>query len=300
MTVIRYGCVVRYVLLYSLACLSLFSVYSTVYANTPDWLDNKPGLEKKVGDEWEKVDWRKNKKALDKILEECICKFVVPFTLPKGTTIVPGKDDMELTKERTSKGGKLTKGPNGETPPPNTMVPHDGVDIGSRISKDGGKTLGKLGKAKVKPMYPNGYIRNNHGLEQKIKCEKDGYRLIIVLDYGHVDPDPGIGGDWKPTPKSGDIGKLEGEDEWNSLDPDLTKKMKDKGNHIHLAIEGIYDLTYEMILAHNKQLAEKPVSEDEADFLKRRAHLYNTILAKTTGTYKKPKKSEEEGGEKHE
>jgi len=259
----------------------------TAYAATPDWLAHDLGMEKKVGGNWKKVEWKKNKAALDKIIEKCICRFVVPFTLPSGLTIVPGRDDMELTKERTDQGATIEDTIKGGKSPEYIKLPHEGVDIGSRISMDSGKTLGKLDNAKVTPMYPGGFIRDNQGPEQKIMCENNGFRLILVLDYDHVNAAAGIGNKWKPTPITGNIGILEGNNKWDSFDPDLTMKMRDKGNHIHLGIKGIYELTDELILAHNHQLQGMPVSKDEADFLKGRADFFNTILKKTTGTFDK-------------
>ena len=270
-----------------LTIILLLSINLTTYTEIPNWVTRDPGMEKKVGEIWQRVEWQKNQEALDNIIENCIRNFVVPFALPAGITFVPGKDDMELTKERNEMGVRHSTGNNREKASVYINLPHEGVDIGSRISKDGGKTLSKLDNAKVKPMYPGGYIRANHGLEQKIICEKNGFRLILVLDYHHVIAASGIDNKWKPTPKTDNIGALDGHNSWDSLDPDLTKKMKDKGNHIHLSINGIYELTDEIIRAYNRQLQGKPISKDEADFLKRRAELYNTILAKTTGTYKK-------------
>ena len=82
--------------------ISIFYLLLSIaaYADTPYWLAHDPGMEKKIGGKWEKVEWKKNKVALDKIIEKCICWFVVPFILPSGLTIVSGKDDMELSKDR--------------------------------------------------------------------------------------------------------------------------------------------------------------------------------------------------------
>jgi len=74
------------------------------YAGAPGWLSHDPGMEKKVGGQWKKVEWNKNKAALGPIIDKCLCRFVVPFVLPTGLTIVPSKDDMELTKERSNRG----------------------------------------------------------------------------------------------------------------------------------------------------------------------------------------------------
>ena len=264
-------------------CCILLLITGNSFANTPNWVTKGPGLFKKESNgKWKKVKWQDHKSTLDALLEHCTSKYQNPFQLPQGTKIVPGKDDMEFTKERTNEGsGILTKGPDGKEAPPKTYGTHCGLDIGSRITTDGGKTLGKLGNATLRAVHPSGYMRKTEygSIEQMVKCEFGGLRLVLRFSYGHVKAVTSLGKEWEKTP-AGVVGKLDGDNKFNSLDEELSKKMKDKGNHIHLDVEGLFDKTYDLIVAFNNLLKGKKISQKDAEAIRRRKQLLNDLLLK--------------------
>jgi len=93
--------------------------------------------------------------------------------------------------------------------------------------------------APVRAVHPGGFVRTKGVCpEQRVVCQRGLFRLIVVIEYGHVTPNSRIGTEWQPTP-DGDLGRLCGRDSWRCLDPDFSKQMPDKGNHIHLMTEGI-------------------------------------------------------------
>jgi hypothetical protein len=250
-----------------------------------DWLYREPGLERFQDYRWEQVDWRNHPRELEILTEQFVHKLCVPFELAERTRIVPGEDDKELTKERTlGSSCTLVAYDNGKIPPPDTRLPHGGIDVGSRITRDNGSTLEKLGNAAVQVIHPGGFVRGNGVLvEQKVVCQRGLFRLIVVIKYGHVAPDRKIEIDWRPAP-TGTIGTLHGRDSWRSLDPELSKIMSDKGNHIHLIVEGIYDLDGEGYVAHSQQMKGHAISEQYAELLHRRAYFFNEmLLPKVTG-----------------
>lgn len=253
-------------------------------AQVPDWVNGDTGLFKRgASGRWETASWVDDPAAVDALLEHCCAEFRVPFELPPGTTIVPGEDDKDLTRERTRAPGapRRVRGPRGEEPVPNATASHCGIDIGSRISPDGGATISTLGSATVTPIHAGGYVRIEDGeLKQRIMCEHDGLRLVLEFSYGHVKPRAGFGRDWVETPDRGHIGTLEGDDRWNSNDP----RFKVKGNHIHLEVSGLYDKTWSSEMAHNQQVDGQPISDELADLLRRRTRFLNDcLLRKATG-----------------
>ena len=189
-----------------------------------DWLYHQPGLEKLDNDAWRPVDWRDYKAEMEVLIEECICGFRVPFELPEGTKIVPGEDHKELTKERTCRSSCTLVGHGGgKMPPPDTKVPHGAIDVGSRITRDDGKTLEKLGNAPVRAVHPGGFVRTKGVYpEQEVVCRQGLFRLTVLIEYGHVTPGSRIGTEWQPTP-DGNLGRLRGRDSWRCLDPDFSK-----------------------------------------------------------------------------
>jgi len=260
------------------------SAVPQLFAQT-DWLYRQPGLEKIENDAWRPVDWRNYKSELEILVQECISEFRLPFELPEGARIVPGEDDKELTKERTFGSSCTLVGyGGGKIPPPDTRVPHEAIDVGSRITRDDGKTLEKLGNAPVRAVHPGGFVRTKSVYpEQKVVCQQGLFRLIIVIEYGHVTPDSRIGTEWQPTPH-GNLGQLRGRDSWRCLDPYFSKQMPDKGNHIHLTTEGIYDLDGESFIAHNQQIKGHNISPEHEELLRRRANFFNNmLLPKVTG-----------------
>ena len=246
----------------------------------PEWLGQKPGMQRfdKKQQQWVPVKETDHPKEADSLKRACACLMQVPFKLPKGTTIIPGVDDKEFTKERTNRGGTLTAPPSMK----GMNLPHEGIDIGSRVSTDGGKTLGKLGKANVRPIVKGGFVQKDaYGeIQQKVLCQwGEAFRAIIVLDYGHTKAAKSLTRNWKPiTGNDQVLGKLDGDDNFNSLDPALTKKMKDKGNHIHLAVLGLCVLDTTMIKAHNNILKGKKVPAADSAKVKARARFFNDLM----------------------
>ena len=60
--------------------------------------------------------------------------------------------------------------------------------------------------------------------------------------------------------------------------------MPDKGNHIHLIVEGVYDLDCEGYIAHSEQMKGTEISREHDEILRRRAHFFNELLLpKVTG-----------------
>ena len=164
-------------------------------------------------------------------------------------------------------------------PRPTHELPHGGIDVGSRITRDNGSTFEKLGNAAVRVIHPGGIVRGRwrSSWSKKVVCQRGLFRLIVVIKYGHVAPNRQIGIDWRPTPV-GTIGTLHGRDSWRSLDPELSKIMSDKGNHIHLIVEGIYDLDGAGYVAHSQQIKGLEISEEYAELLCRRAYFFNEML----------------------
>ncbi|MCO5164978.1 MAG: hypothetical protein M9894_01235 [Planctomycetes bacterium] len=191
------------------------------HAQVPPWVTGETGLFAPDGaGGWRLVDWRDHATALDAMLEHCCERFQVPFDLPLGTRIIPGEDDKDLTRERTREPGapRFVHGPSGEVPVPGAQMSHCGLDIGSRVSADGGATIDTLGRAAVSPVHSGGYVRVDAGLiKQRILCEHQEYRLVLEITYGHVAPAPSLGGSWSPTPAA-PLGTLDGDDRWSSFD----------------------------------------------------------------------------------
>lgn len=262
-----------------LAAAVLFEAWPAVLFAQADWLYRPAGLEKFDGSRWQPADPREYGCELEELIDEFVSEVRVPFDLPAGTEIVVGEDDKELTKERTLHSCCILVGyDGGRTPPPDTKLAHGGVDVGSRITRDGGRTLEKLGNAPVLSVHAGGFLRSDGVfVEQKIICQQGPLRLIVLLKYGHVVPTCGIRMDWWPTPV-GFIGRLEGRDSWKSLDPALSTKMGDKGNHIHLVVEGIYDLDAEALIAHSEQMKGRAISQEHKALLDRRARFFNEAL----------------------
>lgn len=153
-----------------------------VAAQVPSWLTDEPGLYRAEGTEWRRVDSDDYPADLGAAANDCCREFQVPFALPPGTVIVPGVDDLDLTDARTRAPGapRYISGPNGEQPVPGAQMSHCGLDVGSRVSADGGATLTTLGNAAVLPVHPGGYVRVAAGeLRQRIMCEHDGLRLVL-------------------------------------------------------------------------------------------------------------------------
>jgi hypothetical protein len=270
-----------------LALVVLFAVALSTgqaLAQVPDWVTGDTGLfEPNGAGGWRKANWKDHADALKRLLEHCCEQFRTPFDLPPGTTIVPGEDDKDLTRERTRapKARAWVHGPNGEEPVPGATTSHCGLDVGSRVTADGGATIATLGSATVSPIHTGGYMRVKDGeLQQRIMCEHEGLRLVVEFSYGHVKPRPGLGPDWVETPGRGHIGTLDGDDAWVSNDP----RFKVKGNHIHLELDGIYDKSWSSEMAHNQQVDGQPIDPELADLLRRRAAFLNDcLLQKLTG-----------------
>jgi hypothetical protein len=265
----------------------IFAVFSAdqVLGQVPPWVTGDTGLFKPDGKGgWEKANWKDHKEPLKRLLEHCCEQFRVPFDLPPGTTIVPGEDDKDLTRERTRapNAPEWAFGPNGAEPVPGATLSHCAIDVGSRVSTDEGATIATLGSASVSPIHTGGYMRADKqgGLLQRVMCEHEGLRLVLEFSYGHVKPRAGFGPDWTPTPPRGNCGTLEGDDKWKSLDP----RFKVKGNHIHVEVEGVYDKSFESEMAHNRQVDGQQIDPELEELLRRRAEFMNDcLLKKLTG-----------------
>ncbi len=215
----------------SIRSLLLCTILSAVAQGAvPEWVERGPGLYEQRGGGWVKVDWRDHKTKVDALLEHCCSEFRCPFDLPPGTTIVPGEDDKDLTRERTKTTEERyvspPKGQEGKEVVPDSRPSHCGIDLGSRISTDGGATISTIASGTVSPITTKGFVRvgpRSHMLEQRVLCEHDGLQLVLQFTYGHVTPRPGLDQHWIETPR-GRLGDLEVSDAWVSHDPQLPRR----------------------------------------------------------------------------
>lgn len=225
-------------------------------------------------------DWKAHRTALDVLTERFLAEVRPPFILPAGRQVVTGQDDLAYVFER---GGTLTidLSPAERTAlgaPFVVRQPHEALDVASRVSADGGRTLETLKDAAVYPIHPRGRVELRHGgayVAQRVRLEQGAYRLILDIIYAHVAPAAGTLGPDKP------LGRLEGDDRWGSADPALTRILPYKGNHVHLLIRGVNDLEKR----HYVELS-RPGARDPAllDYVGYRADFYNKrLLPKVSG-----------------
>ncbi len=269
-----------------LGLVMLFVVAGGASAQVPDWVTGEPGLYVERGGVRTRVSWEDHKAALEALLEHCCHRFRCPFELPAGTVIIPGEDDKDLTRERTKQKDGATivtppRGQEGKAVVPGAQMSHCAIDIGSRISNDGGTTISAITSAAVSPIVTGGYVKvgDDGQVKQRVMCEHEGLQLVLELSYGHVKPRAGLDKTWIETPR-GKIGDLQGDGTYTSLDP----KLPTKGNHVHLEVDGVYDKSFDSEMAHNLELDGKPIDERMSELLRRRASLMNDcILPRCTG-----------------
>ena len=257
--------------------------FSTAAADPPDWVEAGPGLFEREGETWKRISVKEHMDEFRALIERCCEEYRVPFALPEGTTIVPGEDDKNYTPVRTLNGGRWASGPNDEIPIDGAKTSHGALDIGSRVSPDGGATIETLGREPVRPIHLGGYIRKeeNDIIEQIILCEGENVQLVLKFRYGHVAPAKNVTWQWRPTPDA-NIGTLE-KINFVALDPNFTVK----GKHIHLEVEGhcTREEFWEVEMAHNKVIQDLPITEEERASLEFVTWFYNELLLpKLTGT----------------
>ncbi len=224
--------------------------------------------------------WLEHRAALDELTERFLAEVVPPFVLPAGRVIVTGTDDLAYGHDR---GGRLVVELTPEerrnlVAPFTVRQPHEALDVGSRVSADGGRTLETLRDAVVHPIHPRGAMEKRHdGLyaAQRVRLEQGPYLLVLDVIYAHVAPAAGRLGTDRP------VGRLHGNDRWDVSDPALAAKLPYKGNHLHLLIRGVNDLEKRHYAELSRPGRRDPALTAYVDY---RADFYNRrLLPKVTG-----------------
>jgi hypothetical protein len=260
------------------------------------WLNRDGGVYRKVGKKWVKLDpetWKwpsEGKAELTKMVSYLAARLKSPFKLPANASLVVGKDDLAIDKVRINAGsGKYVSFANVPMPAFDVYGAHTALDIGSRVSKDGGQTVYFLGTSPLYLVCKMGYFRRDSvgALEQKVLLQEGSYRALLHIDYGHTQVVKGVTRKWKKvtdTAFANSHATLEGNDDWHSSDPAMTKKYgKLKGNHIDLQIAGIvsqFDFAAKHIIEWNRvlRLGRKPANKDDWDYVDTRRTYFNTTV----------------------
>jgi hypothetical protein len=173
-------------------------------------------------------------------------------------------------------------------------LPHYGIDIGTRVRKKNEQKYTSLNTSTpVKPIVREGYIyvglddwpvppnkivKLPLTVKQKVLFAKDNFRLVLYINYGHVLATTNSS-DWAktvPYKKDQAIGELFPNTSgkyWEALtppyilsdNPKVVAEEQRKGHHIHLSIEGIYELGIAGL-------------ENREDYKNERKTFYNSIL----------------------
>ena len=234
-------------------------------------LDAPPGLYfngRKVASD----QWREHQGPLDRLTGQFLARVQPLFQLLPDEEVLFGSDD--LAYDRLRDGARLVE----LTPAERRELgatfsvakPHEGLDVGARITADGGKTIYFLGNADVYPVYPGGRleVRAQGFVAQRVVLESGPYALALEIIYGHVRPASS-----KPGGFSAPVGTLEGGDRWDATARELWSLGPYKGNHVHLLIRGINDL-------ETRHYVERVRGTEPAllEYVRYRADFYNERL----------------------
>jgi hypothetical protein len=215
------------------------------------------------------ADWLAHKPALDRLTERFLSSVRPLFMLLPDERILPGTDDLAYHPVRDAAmfvdiSAEKRRELNAHFA---VSKPHEGIDVGARVTADGGKTIRFLGPALVYPLVAGARIDVHGGdyVSQRALYEDGPYALLLEVVYGHV----------APARPGGAIGTLTGDDRWDAMARELWSLGSRKGNHVHLLVKGVNDLELEHYVERRRS---QPERQDLLDYVKYRADFYNERL----------------------
>lgn len=196
-------------------------------------------------------EWKAHKPALDALTDRFLADVKPLFVLRPGETIVSGADDLAYAPVR--EGRLFVEVPKEKNVHFSVSKPHEGVDVGSRVSADGGKTVRFLGEAEVHAVHPAGRLQGGDAhVRQRLMLAEGRYVLSLEILYAH------LAAKKDPVP-SGPIGWLSGGDAWESLDRTFAGSRK--GNHVHLEVRGVNDLELDHFIERRRGAGDPAMLE---------------------------------------